>query len=160
MTRGAEQAGESFEAFAESAGTRLRRALVARFGPELGTEAAADAMAYAWRNWDSLRTMVNPVGYLYRVGQTSVRSQTRRIRRTAAFPTESVWNDSIPDPDPSLHRALARLSADHRAAVVLVYAHGYSYEEAARVLDVPVTTLRNHLHRGMAKLRSLLENEQ
>ena len=30
-------------------------------------------------------------------------------------------------------------------------------EEAARTLNVPVTTLRNHLHRGMAKLRSLLE---
>ncbi len=157
MTRETEQRWPSFEAFAEVAGIRLRRALVARFGPDLGAEAAADAMAYAWRHWDTLASMANPVGYLYRVGQTSVRTQTRWRRRRAAYPVETEWNDTVHLPDPGLHRALERLSPDHRAAVILVHAHGYSYEEAARTLNIPVTTVRNHLHRGMVKLRSLLE---
>ena len=41
-------------------------------------------------------------------------------------------------------------------AVLLVHAHGHTYEEAAAVLGVPVTTVRNHLHRGLARLRATL----
>ena len=52
--------------------------------PANETEAAADAMAYAWRHWDTLASMANPVGYLYRVGQTSIRTQTRWRRRRSA----------------------------------------------------------------------------
>jgi len=33
----------------------------------------AEALAYAWENWDRLSSMKNPVGYLYRVGQSRAR---------------------------------------------------------------------------------------
>lgn len=144
-----------FERFAASIGLRLRRAFVARYGVELGTEAHADAMAYAWSHWPRVRTMANPAGYLYRVGQSSVRRQVR-WRRHADLPTEFGSPDSG-ESDPALHDALAKLRRNQRTAVVLVHAHGYRYEEAAALMNVPVTTLRNYVNRGMAKLRSLME---
>ena len=58
---------------------------------------------------------------------------------------------------PELPRALARLSGRQRAAVLLVYAHGETYAGAAATLGMSVSTLRNHLDRGMRRLRAQLE---
>lgn len=74
---------ESFTEFARNAEPRLRHALVAAYGPDLGREAAAEAIAYGWEHWDRLRTMDNPIGYLYRVGRTT---GTRWLRRPTRLP--------------------------------------------------------------------------
>ncbi len=42
-------------------------------------------------------------------------------------------------------------------AVLLVHAHGWSYAEVADVLDIRVSAVRNHVHRGLTKLRTHLE---
>ena len=39
-------------------------------GPELGREAAAEALVYGWEQWDRISEMANPAGYLYRVGRS------------------------------------------------------------------------------------------
>ena len=148
--------GASFDVFVAAVSPRLRRAFVARYGVELGNEALADALGWAWEHRDRLSEMANPAGYLYRVGQTSVRGQVRR-RRRAALPHEEPI-DEMPEGEPGLHTALERLTDDQRVAVLLVHAHGYSYADAAAVLDIPVTTLRNHIHRGMTQLRRHLEH--
>jgi RNA polymerase sigma-70 factor (ECF subfamily) len=58
-----------------------------------------------------------------------------------------------------LARALAALSADHRAIFVLREYHGLDYEEIARALDVEVGTVASRLNRARESLRrSLGEN--
>lgn len=149
---------DAFEAFAADASTALRRALVARYGVQLGVDAAAEALAWAAEHRQRLAAMDNPTGYLYRVGQSAVRRQARLERRMVDLPVEErPVEGGTGDPDPSLHEALAALHPDQRAAVVLVHAHGYPYAEAAALLDIPVSTLKNHLHRGRARLRAELE---
>lgn len=55
-------------------------------------------------------------------------------------------------------RALARLPADQREAVVLVLVEGLAYKEAAGVLDIPMGTLTSRLVRGrQALMRELGE---
>lgn len=100
--------------------------------------------------------MKNPVGYLYRVGETSGRRRARRWHRIGLLVSEPVTIDVPADLD--LQRALLKLSDAQRVAVVLVHGHGHSYAEVADVLDVPVTTVTNHLHRGLDRLRSILEH--
>jgi RNA polymerase sigma factor (sigma-70 family) len=142
-------------AFFDDARCRLERALVARFGVDDGLDAAAEAMAYAVEHWDRLEPMANPIGYLYRVGQTRGRRLARRWHRLDALVHEPLTSDGVIDVD--LQRALLRLKPRERVAVVLVHAHGHTYREAAEVLDVPVTTVTNHVSRGMARLRRILE---
>lgn len=148
----------AFEAFLTDASLRLRRSLVSRYGVELGVEACAEAIAWAWANRDKLLEMRNPVGYLYRVGQTAVRTQVRR-QRVPDLPHEEPDHDLV-IPDPGLHEALAQLNRDQRSALMLVHAYGYPYAEAAAMLDIPVTTLKNHLSRGGTKLRRILERQR
>lgn len=144
----------AFETFVGDAEPRLRRTLVARFGVEVGNDLTADVIAYAWEHWEAIASMANPVGYLYRVGQSSAR-RYRRWGRRPSLPVEESFSPA--DPEPALGAALARLRPDQRTAVLLVHAYGWSYAEAAEVLDIPITTLRNHLHRGLARLRQNLE---
>lgn len=63
----------SFTSFVEKTGRPLRQALIAAYGPNVGPDVTAEAFAYAWVNWDRLKAMQNPAGYLYRVGQSKAR---------------------------------------------------------------------------------------
>lgn len=142
-----------FESFTLLVAVRLRRALVAAYGLEVGSEAASDAMAYAWEHWPKVQAMDNPTGHLYRVGQSAARKYRRRTVALPLPPPGDEWAMVRPE----LPRALARLSARQRAAVLLVHAHGETYAAAAATLRMSVSTLRNHLDRGMRRLRAQLE---
>jgi RNA polymerase sigma-70 factor (ECF subfamily) len=57
-----------------------------------------------------------------------------------------------------MQRALARLSAEHRAVVVLVGLEQLSYKETAEVLNVPLGTVMSRLTRAREQLRILLSD--
>lgn len=62
-------------------------------------------------------------------------------------------------PEPGLDRALSSLRPPQRVAVLLVHGFGWTYQETADAMGVPITTVRNHLHRGMKQLRRWLGDE-
>ncbi len=145
--------GVRFEQFAENEGRRLRAALVATYGPDVGADAGAAALAYGFEHWSRLSSMDNPAGYLYRVGQTEAR---RLLRPAPVFPIQPA--PGCPDFEPGLGPALEELTEQQRVGVLLVHALGWTQAEAAELLDVTVSTLRTHIARGMEKLRvALLE---
>ena len=57
-------------------------------------------------------------------------------------------------------RALLALSQPYRTTLLLRYFDGLSLNEIAQRLDVPVGTVGTHIHRGLAQLRSRLEQEK
>lgn len=130
----------------------LARALMASYGPEVGREATRDALAYAWEHWDRVSTMENPVGYLYRVGQ----SRSRSYRRKRVLFPEVVSGD-LPHVEPGLPKALGLLSPHQRTALVLVHVDGLSEREAAKAMGISRLGVRRHAERALAKLRDELE---
>jgi RNA polymerase sigma factor (sigma-70 family) len=146
-----------FERFVADVEPRLRRALVAGFGTGLGRQAAADALAWAWQNWDRVRELESPVGYLYRVGRTlAVRSEARDLPVAELVAGVASPDDSF---EPGLAPAIARLSEAQRCAVVLVVGFGYTLREAAEVLGVTASTVHRDTERAIARLRAELEVE-
>jgi RNA polymerase sigma-70 factor (ECF subfamily) len=150
-------AGAEFEQFATNDGQRLRRVLVARFGVDAGNDVTDEAMAYAWEHWDRVRSLANPVGYLYRVAQSAARRHAR-WRRAPRFPPETSAPAGIGEP--GLPAALAALKPVPRTCVVLVHVYDWTYEETAAVLGISTGAVRNHLHRGLRVLRSELGDER
>ena len=71
----------------EEYGARLRRALVAANGVQIGNDACADALAWGWEHRTTVMAMEHPVAYLYRVGQSAARRH-RRWRREVRYPPE------------------------------------------------------------------------
>jgi RNA polymerase sigma-70 factor (ECF subfamily) len=75
----------------------------------------------------------------------------------------------LPDPGPgpedaasaasdgaAVHRALGELPVELRAAVALVDLEGYSYEDAAKALEIPASTLGVRVFRGRKLLKEKL----
>jgi RNA polymerase sigma factor (sigma-70 family) len=58
-----------------------------------------------------------------------------------------------------LESALAKLSEEQRAVLLLVGVEGLSYEETARVQNVPIGTVMSRLARARDRLRSLMDGE-
>jgi RNA polymerase sigma-70 factor (ECF subfamily) len=56
-----------------------------------------------------------------------------------------------------VQQALARLSAEHRAILVLREVDGCDYDAIAQILDLPVGTVRSRLHRARLQLRDQLD---
>ena len=144
---------DTFEAFCREHEPRLRRALAAAYGPAVGVDACAEAMAYLWQHRERVLAMSNPAGYLYRVGQ----SAARRLRRPGPplFAPSSV--DGMPDVEPRLVKLLEALSESQRVCVVLVHAYGFTQQEVADILGVDHSTVRTHLARALTRLRTDLE---
>lgn len=159
QTVDAEQLRADYEHFVEVEGVRLRRVLLARYGVTHGPDIAADVMIYAWEHWAELHGMANLSGYLYRVGQSAARRYRVSGRRTDWPLTHHPELQSAVAGRLEVHRALRRLKVHERAAVLLVHGYGFSYEEAAEALGLSPSTLNNHVHRGTAKLRRLLDKE-
>lgn len=146
---------EGFAAFVDDHGERLRRVLVAAYGVEVGNDVCAEAHAYAWEHWDEVRELDNPVGYLYRVAQSSARRHWR-WSRPVALPVERPAEDRTPRPD--LGAALTGLTENQRMCVILVHVYDWSYQQTADALDLPLSSVRNHVHRGLKVLRRHLED--
>jgi RNA polymerase sigma-70 factor (ECF subfamily) len=144
----------TFEALVAEVEPTLRRALVAAYGAEIGREAAADALAWAWEHLDRVRAMDNPGGYLWRVGQTAARRHVRwRDRRALAEVPDIASADDARALEPALAASLRALSPQQRAAVLLVHGWDYTLVEAAAALGCGVSSLRNHLARGLDRVR-------
>jgi RNA polymerase sigma factor (sigma-70 family) len=58
-----------------------------------------------------------------------------------------------------LESALAKLSEEQRAVLLLVGVEGLSYEETARVQGVPIGTVMSRLARARDRLRALMDGE-
>jgi DNA-directed RNA polymerase specialized sigma24 family protein len=155
---------DAFTAFVAERGPRLKQALIAALGGEVGREAAAEALLWAWEHWSRLQGMDNPSGYLYRLGKNRGIAMLRRrdgfamLRRRDGFPVEpSVSSGDGPWVEPGLTAALQRLTQMQRVAVLLVHGWGWTYREVADHLDVGMSTVQVHVNRGLAKLRRELK---
>ena len=142
---------EAFTEFAKDVEPRLRLALVATFGVEVGVEATSEALAYGWENWESLSSLPNPAGYLFGVGRNKARK--RRKTRTL-LPSPPVNHEFFVEP--GLPDALNRLSDRQRVAVLLVHGEDWTHSEVADLLGVSVSTVQQHAERGISKLRKAI----
>ncbi len=145
---------EAFERFLQVSEQRLRVALTASFGTVDGRIATLDALSWAWENWERLQTFSNPVGYLYRVGQTAARRA-----RPRPVPVEVPDIRHVDDPriSPDLVEAIGALSAQQRTVVMLIHAFGWTVRDVAELLDLAPSTVQTHSERGLERLRTTLE---
>ena len=142
---------DSFTEWARCAEPRLRHALTASFGSQLGKDAAADALAHAWVHWDVVRDTENRLGYVYGVGRNMARRGA--LRRPVFVP---VAIERLPRVEPKLPAAVAALSERQRVVVTLVYGYEWTLSEVAELLGTTKTTVQNHAERGLARLRQTL----
>jgi RNA polymerase sigma-70 factor (ECF subfamily) len=81
--------------------------------------------------------------------------ETIRADRTDTSDLEDRMFRELIDDD--ISNALEQLPEDFRTVVLLCDVEGFTYEEIANMLDVPIGTIRSRLHRGRNLLKAELE---
>ena len=114
------------------------------------------------------------VGWLLRVGRNHIIDRYRQSKiersRTDSLDDrfERIQEKPTREPDPAqalerqeradmIHHALLRVSLDLREAVVLRDLEGLTYEEMARMLGVPLGTIKSRISRGRAELARIVK---
>lgn len=151
--------GGTFEEFYRHHAGTVQQALSLALGdPDLGAEAAAEALTRACERWDQVRGYDNVTGWVYTVGLNwgISRHRRNRWRDRRAVPDRHV----LPVPgDTDLAAALARLTAEHRAVVVCRYYLDWSVEQTATALGLRSGTVKSRLARALGSLQRHLEPE-
>jgi len=121
---------------------------------------------------DQVREGTRLDSWLYRIVYTRWIDKLRRGKARSAnlvvLTNESVLvtsnakanNDNDLAAALDIKKALETLPAEHHAAIMLVSVEGYSYEEAASLLDVPVGTVASRVARARTMLGRFLANER
>lgn len=112
---------------------------------------------YLWRPGSNLRAWLFTI--MHNVHMNQVKAQKSRVNRLAEdelfdLPVTATQENRLELRD--LLKALGQLSEEQRAVVLLIGLEQMSYEEAAKVLSVPVGTVMSRLSRGREQLRTLM----
>ena len=133
-------------------------------------DAAQEAFLKAYLKLNTFNSASAFYSWLYRIAVNAVISQHRRkmahlkCERLRAH-QEEIWNAERQAPDKQMlaqergacvQDALATLSPEHRLILVLREIDDCEYDEIARLLDIPVGTVRSRLHRARLLLREKL----
>jgi DNA-directed RNA polymerase specialized sigma24 family protein len=143
-----ETASKTLSSFVDENETRLRNALTARFGSDVGREAAAESLAHGWEHWDRLHSMDDPIAYLYAVGKDRRRRTSKS--RHVVLPTVPV--ERAPPLEPGLPQAVADLPDRHRVVVLLLHGYDWTHSEIAEVLDISRSSVKRHGDRAIETL--------
>jgi RNA polymerase sigma-70 factor (sigma-E family) len=124
-------------------------------------ELAQDALVRTWRRWRLVGRPDNPETYARKVLVNRHRSLLRRALVEARYryrdrPTEGS-SDEHPEDAIVLWAATRRLPLRQQAVLVLRYYEDLSEAEIARVLGIPVGTVKTSARRGLARLRRSLD---
>src|SRR5262245_41026664 len=134
-----------------------------------------DSFLHAYQALDTFKGDSLFFTWLYRIAMNAAISFKRKQRMVLSLNpgqeggVDPVDSSESVQPEHGLQRAeeerrvqnaLNRLSAEHRAVLIMKDMEGEKYETMADVLGVPIGTIRSRLHRARMELRSLLEQDE
>lgn len=123
-------------------------------------EIVQDAFVRLLQNWPKVRSYDDVDGWLRTVAVRLLISRQRR-HRVARLGLQRMASRTAVSVDPAsdatdLAAALAELSVDHRAVLLLHHVHDLPVEEVAAILRAPVGTVKSRLARARAAVAPLL----
>jgi RNA polymerase sigma-70 factor (ECF subfamily) len=133
--------------------------------PEDARDATQDAFVSMLRKLSQFRGESAFTTWLHRVTLNSCYDILRKRRRQPMLRLVGDEDDPLPDTGPpvpdhadatvasiEVARALQLIPEEYRVTLVLADIQDLPYEEIARVLDVPVGTVKSRVHRGRIAL--------
>lgn len=125
-----------------------------------------DTVLKAWTNMDKYQVGTNMRAWLFTILRNNYYSSRRKLNREVAD-VDNAFSNTLsvkPDHDGRLQMmdfkvAFRQLADEHREALILVGANGFSYDDAAQMCGVATGTMKSRVNRARAKLTQLLQLE-
>lgn len=128
--------------------------------PTTAEDVAAETMARAFAHWRKIGDQPWREGWVVRVATNlSLDIARSRDRMTSVAMREEAREDDDVAVRLALVEAMARLPKRQREVVALRHLAGLTEAETAEALRVSQGSVKTHLHRGLASLRSRLGAE-
>jgi RNA polymerase sigma-70 factor, ECF subfamily len=147
------------EHFERTGPALVRLCYLATLDREAAADAAQEALARAWRDWDRVSAPgSDPAAWTRTVALNLCRSRWRTLARQARLGPRAWTVTTRPDdlPDLDLREALARLPQRQREAVVLHYWADLDIAACAAAMGVTSGSVKRHLARAREHLASEL----
>lgn len=142
---------------------------------ELARDLTQETYLRAWQSWESFQPGTNCKAWLLTITRNLYITHYRRQQRSPeTLPYTEEDTEELPPPpleaatpsveeelsqtalDEEVLHALSALPESFRTIVILCDLEELSYEDVARMLGIPVGTVRSRLHRARARLAQLL----
>ncbi|MCP8899689.1 RNA polymerase sigma factor [Gilvimarinus xylanilyticus] len=148
--------------------SRLRQALrnLCNGDDALADDMAQEAFIKAYKALPGFKGQAQFFTWLYQIARNQLMSHYRKklpepdSEKVDRLNADTASDETCELTRRDLHRAMSQLSAAQREALHLTYQLGHSNEEAARLMQVPEGTIKSHILRGKAKLKTLLQDWQ
>jgi RNA polymerase sigma-70 factor (ECF subfamily) len=127
----------------------------------LADDLAQETFIRAYKNIRSFRGEAKFSTWLYRIAYNCFREEARKRKELVGIDETQLEREQDPGTvDPALRQDLAHalqlLPLHERTAVLLCCQNGLSHDEAARVLEIPLGTVKTNVLRGREKLKKTL----
>lgn len=153
-----------FSAYVAARRTRLVRTVVLLGCPQADAEDVVQtALLRCLRSWRRVRRADHPDAYVHRVLVTTL-ADARARRWNGELPTEVLPEGpeevAVDDPTSGIavRRALASMTPEHRAVLVLRFYADLSERDTAAVLGVPPGTVKSRTARALRALAPLVRS--
>ncbi len=136
--------------------------------PHLVDELVNDTMLVVWRKAHTFNLRSQVSTWILGIAIRRALKALKRVDDAVDFDPESAADTINPGPESAmqqversalLDRALAALSADHRAVIQLTYYEGRSCKEVAAIMDCPVDTVKTRMFHARRRLRVLIADQ-
>lgn len=160
---------DEFAAFVQARWPALYRSAVMLLGDRhLAEDLVQTALASTYANWHRIERAESAPAYARRTLHNSAFAWMRKHGWRNELPTEELPHTArgtTPQgPDlslrPTVLEALAQLAPRQRAVLVLRYYDDLSVSDTARTLDITEGTVKSQTSHGLARLRTLLGDDE
>ncbi len=156
-----------FEAVLRAYQDKVFRLCYALLGSRaLAEETAQDVFLRIWRALPGYRGESSLSTWVYSITRNTCLTVRKKISGRRDFPLDlpSVRREAEltasgmerPDRKPDILRMVSELPDQYRQVILLYYMEEKSYEELAAMLDLPLGTVKTHLHRARKQLAEAL----
>jgi len=128
-------------------------------------DAVQETYLQAWKSFERFQPGTNCRAWLFKILVNTIHHHRRKWSNLRLVKDSEQVLEQATDPPPpvpehitegEILRALDRLPADYRTAVLLADVQEFSYKEIAGLLDVPIGTVMSRLSRARKLLRGEL----
>jgi RNA polymerase sigma-70 factor (ECF subfamily) len=151
---------EAFEALLTVYQDKVFRLSYSMLGDRAQAEdAAQESFLRIWKSIDRYRGEASLSTWIFSITRNVCLTaiSKRAARRSEAIEGAERARPVAPDRQRDIEYLVGQLPDNYRQVVMLFYMEDRSYDEVARMLDLPLGTVKTHLHRARQQLATMIK---
>ena len=145
---------KAFDAYADGI---FRYCFFRVFNRELAKDLVQDTFMRAWEYASKGNKIENLKAFLYKIAHNLVVDESRKAKE---YSLDALISQGFDAPSEEVLAVVSLLEEEYRDAVQMRHVEGFSPKEIAQITGESENVISVRIHRGLAKLRTLMSNQK